>query len=232
MALRPSGASGRMPAVALLVVAVAGCGPKQLQVLGPLDSPDAVAEAMVAETRLRGPTRIDFSWRLNEAGDRLSGVGVARVEPPYRARLDLFLGNGESVISAALVDDELRLPPGARDDVLPPVDLMWGTLGVFRPVEGARLLSGDRLSEGARVLRYAYPGGEEVHFQLSNDAVRALEVLEGGSVVEWVRLEESDDGVYPRSVTYRNLVDFRELAITRTEVRAAESFDVGIWDPR
>lgn len=232
VALQGWAAAGRLSAVALLAVSVAGCGPKRLQVLGPMDSPDAVAEAMVAETRLRGPTRIDFTWRLNEAGDRLSGVGVARVEPPYRARLDLFLGNGESVISAALVDDELRLPPGARDDVLPPVDLMWGTLGVFRPVEGARLLSGDRLAEGARVLRYAYPDGEEVHFQLSGDGVQALEVVDGGSMVEWVRLEESDDGVYPRSVTYRNLVDFRELEITRTEVRAVESFDAGIWDPR
>lgn len=225
-------ASGRLPALGLLAVLVAGCGPKRLQVLGPMDSPDAVAEAMAAETRLRAPTRIDFTWRLNEAGDRLSGVGVARVEPPYRARLDLFLENGESVISAALVDDELRLPPGARDDVLPPVDLMWGTLGVFRPVEGARLLSGDRLADGARVLRYAYPHGEEVHFQLSGDAMRALEVMEDGGMVEWVRLEPADDGGYPRSVTYRNLVDFRELEITRTGVRAADSFDPEIWDPR
>jgi len=35
------------------------------------------------------------------------GEGVARVEPPYRARLDLFR-NMETVSSAILVDDVLR----------------------------------------------------------------------------------------------------------------------------
>ena len=50
---------------------------------------------------------------------------MARIEPPSKARLDLFLDNGEGVLSAALVDDELRLPHGAPEDILPPVELMW-----------------------------------------------------------------------------------------------------------
>ena len=37
---------------------------------------------------------------------------------------------------------------------------------------------------------------------------------------------------FPESATYRNLVDFRELQIIRTDVSAAESFDPAIWDPR
>lgn len=217
--------------LALSLVAAA-CGTQRLAVLGPIDSPGTVATELQRRTGLTEPTRIDFTWRLNEAGSRIGGVGVARIEPPYRARLDLFLDNGEGVISAALVDDDLRLPPGAPGDVLPPVDLMWGTLGVFRPVEGTTLIAGERLEEGARRLRYGYPGGDELHFELVDDTLRALEVVDGGSVVEWVRLEPSTDGRYPRSATYRNIADYRELQITRTSVRPSEPFDAAIWDPR
>ena len=223
----------RAAGILLLVSAATSCAANRLEVLGPMERPREVAGDAREETRLVGPTRVDFRWRLNEAGDRVQGVGVARVEPPYRARLDLFLDNGESVISAALVDDDLRLPPGAPADVLPPVDLMWGTLGVFRPVEGARLLGGDRLAEGSRRLRYAYPDGQEVRFQLSSsDALEALEVLDGASVVEWVRLVPAEDGRYPVSATYRDLVDFRELELERTGIRSVDGFDPGIWDPR
>ncbi|MDH3270385.1 MAG: hypothetical protein OEN56_03585 [Gemmatimonadota bacterium] len=222
------------PALVLLsaLSIASGCGPKRLAVLGPLDRPDSVAESLVARSRLTDPTRIDFRWRLNESGSRVRGVGVARVEPPYKARLDLFLDNGETVIAAALVEDELRLPPGAPEDLLPPVDLMWGTLGVFRPIEGTRLIAGERLEAGARRLRYAHVDGRELDFELAGDALRSIEVVMGGSALEWVRLEPSEDGRYPYSATYRNLVDFRELEIERTSVRTVAPFDAEIWDPR
>jgi hypothetical protein len=157
---------------------------------------------------------------------------VARVEPPYRARLDLFLDNGETVIAAAVVGDELRLPPGAPDDVLLPVELMWGTLGVFRPLPDARLLGGDRLDNDAQRLRYAAGSGRELHYEVDGARLAAVEVLEGASLVEWVRLNGGSAGSFPEVVTYRNLVDFRELQIVRTEVAAADSFDPAIWDPR
>ena len=219
-------------AIAVMLLLLAACGPRRLAVVGPIQGPQGVADAVERSTRLEGPARVDFTWRLNESGSRLAGVGVARIEPPYRARLDLFLENGESVLSAALVDDELRLPPGARQDVLPPTDLMWATLGVFRPVEGTRLLADERLEDGAQRLRYAYEDGAELHFELMEGALRALEVVDGGATLEWVRLEPSADDRYPRAATYRNLVDFRELRLQRTSVRSAESFDPEIWDPR
>lgn len=223
--------TGPRATLTLALLLVAACGPKRLAVLGPIDGPARVATELERRTGLTEPTRIDFTWRLNEAGSRLRGVGVARIEPPYRARLDLFLDNGEGIISAALVDDDLRLPPGAPADVLPPVDLMWGTLGVFRPVRGTTLLAGERLEDGARRLRYGYPDGGELHFELADDTLMALEVVDDGSVVEWVRLEPSADGRYPQSATYRNVTDFRELRITRTSVKAAEPFDAAIWTP-
>jgi hypothetical protein len=217
--------------LALAIVATS-CAPKRLSVVGPLQNVEASARAVEQGTRLEQPVRIDFRWELNEAGARVDGVGVARIEPPYRARLDLFLDNGEGVVSAALVDDELRLPYGAPDDVLPPVDLMWGTLGVFRPFAETRLVGGDRLENRAERLRYVYPDGTEIHYELEGDAVRALELMEGTSVVQWVRLVPEDGSRYPKSATYRNLIEFRELKIIRESVVVAESFDPAIWDPR
>lgn len=181
---------------------------------------------------LPGPTRIDFVWTLNERGSRVDGVGVARVEPPYRARLDLFLDNGETVVSAVVVEDELRLPPGAPDDVLPPVDLMWAVLGVFRPVGGSTLSGGDRLENGAERLRYRLDERTELHFEVGQHDLRAVEMLDGDAVIQWVRLDGAEGERFPTSATYRNLVDFRELTITRNAVAPAESFDPAIWDPR
>jgi hypothetical protein len=196
--------------------------------------PDPATRARGVEqgTRLESPLQIRFAWQLSETGSRLDGVGVARIEPPYRARLDLFLENGESVLSAALVDGELRLPPGARDDLLPPVDLMWGVLGVFRPGPDAEMLGGDQLEGAAERLRYRRPDGTELHYEVADGRVRGVELLERGHVVQWVRVTAAEDERYPAEGTYRNLVDYRELKLTRQELQAVESFDPDIWDPR
>lgn len=217
---------------ALLSVLNTACGPRRLAVVGPMSGVDAAAARLETSTSLGEPTRIDFTWELNEAGSRMSGQGVARIEAPYHARLDLFLDNGETVIAAALVGDDLRLPPGSPDDVLPPVDLMWGTLGVFRPLAGTRLVGGDRLEGASQRLRYRYDDGRELHYEIEAGEVRALELLDRESVVQWVRLSADSEERYPRSATYRNLVEFRELTITRESVRTAPSFDSAIWDPR
>ena len=218
----------RATLLAVLVVG-SGCGGSRAVVVGPLPGPAARADVFLGGTRLEGPTRIDFEWQLNEQGSRVGGHGVARIEPPYRVRLDLF-HNLETVIAAALVDDDLRLPPGAPDDVLPPVELMWATIGVFRPISGTELIGGDRLEDSAERLRYRMRTGDELHFQLFGDALQRAERLESETVVEWVRLEADEDSRYPIEATYRNLIDYRELTIRRTGVSPASSFDPEIWE--
>lgn len=208
-----------------------GCVPGRAVAVGPIPDASGAARSAAAATRLADPARIEFRWELNESGSRVDGIGIARIEPPFRARLDLFLDNGEGVVSAALVDDDLRLPPGAPDDVLPPVELMWGTLGVFRPLASARLVEGQELDDGGRRFRYTTSGGDEIHYDVVDDRVRSVELLDGSSVVQRVRLTAAEDGGYPQAATYRNLVDFRELKITRTAVIAAEPFDPSIWNP-
>lgn len=224
---RPKTRLGLVAAAALLLTM--GCGGARPAAIGPLPAPAARAEAILGDTDLDGPTRIDFEWQLNEQGSRVSGRGVARIEPPHHVRLDLF-HNLETVIAAALVDDDLRLPPGAPDDVLPPVELMWATLGVFRPISGTELIGGDRLEGEGERLRYRMPSGDGLHFQLVGQALASAERLESDDVVEWVRLETDPSSRYPIEAVYRNLVDFRELTIRRTGVTPATSFDPEIWE--
>ena len=201
-------------------------------VLGPLPDPVGAARETAMRTSLTAPARVEFRWILNEAGSRVDGLGVVRIEPPARARLDLFLDNGEGVLSAALVGDELRLPEGAPADILPPVELMWGTLGVFRPMMSAELVAGDELEGEGHRYRYTSGGGNEIHYEVKNDLVRAVEMLDGRSVLQSVRLVTVEGDGYPVEAIYRNRVEFRELKITRTSITPADSFDPSIWDPR
>lgn len=230
---RPSGRRIRtIGFVCALGVLLAGCGPRRAAVIGPVLDAAATATALERRTELREPLRIDFDWALNEQGRRLRGVGVARIEPPYRARLDLFLDNREGILSAAVVDDELRLQAGAPDDILPPIDLLWAALGVFRPVYGASLEGGDRLEGSAERLRYRQSDGHELHYELSDGRLSAVELLEGDALLQWVRLERSTGARFPERATYRNLQEFRELKIERTALAPAGPFDPRIWDPR
>lgn len=227
----------RHPRTLPLLLALAGgltlaaCSRPQVVYVQPAVDPEQLALALEDKTSLTEPVRIVFGWQLNESGMRVRGRGVARIEPPYRARLDLFLGNGETVIRAALVDGELRLPPGAPEGILPPADLMWGVLGVFRPLYGTELLGADRLEGDALQLRYRYADARELHFRVEDGRVRSLEMLQRGHAVERVELGLEEGSRYPLEATYRNLSAFRELKLTRESVERVESYPPDIWDP-
>lgn len=207
------------------------CAPPPVVYVMPAPDPEQVALALEDKTSLREPVRIVFEWQLNEAGVRVRGRGVARIEPPYKARLDLFLGNGETVVRAALVDGELRLPPGTPEGILPPADLMWGVLGVFRPIFGIELLGADRLEGDALDLRYRYADGRDLRFRVEGGRVRSVETVQDGRVVERVELGLEEGSRYPVEATYRNMAAFRELKLTRQTVEQVESYPPDIWDP-
>lgn len=218
-------------ALAAATLAMACAGGARSAVIAPMTDAEGAALELQERTGLEQPLRIVFDWQLNESGQRVEGRGVARVEPPYKARLDLFLDNGETVVRAALVDGDLRLPVGAREDILPPPDLMWGTLGIFRPRVGASLLGGDRLEGEAMRLRYGYDDGRELHYEVAGGALRSLELLEGGHVVQRVDVAGARGERYPVEATYRNLAEFRELKLVRASLETAGPFDPDIWNP-
>ncbi|HUF75020.1 MAG TPA: hypothetical protein VMM35_02020 [Longimicrobiales bacterium] len=222
-----------LPAAVLATsLLLSACGQRRLEVVAPIPDAQGAAAELRDGTHLEEPLHIVFAWQLNEAGRRLHGRGVARVEPPYKARIDLFLHNNETVVRAALVDGDLRLPAGAPDDILPPPDLMWGVLGVFRPPEGTELLGAERLEGNAMRLRYAYPDRTELHYEVVDGSVRMLELLERGQVVQRVRLEPGTADGYPKEAVYRNMADFRELSLERESLEVVPPFDTEIWDPR
>lgn len=221
---------GWRPLALLAGLLAAACSPRQVVYVLPAPDPEQVALALEDRTALREPVRIVFEWQLNEAGVRVRGRGVARVEPPYKARLDLFLANGETVVRAALVDGDLRLPPGAPAGILPPADLMWGVLGVFRPLYGVELLGAERQDADALRLRYRYADSRELHFHVAAGRVHTLEILQEGRAVERVELGLDAGDRYPAEATYRNLAAFRELKITRATVERVESYPPDIWD--
>lgn len=216
----------------LAAIVLTACGgPQQVVVIeAPVDA-DQIALRASGSTALPHPSRIVFEWSLAEQGVRAQGRGVARVEPAYKARLDLFLSNAETATMAAMVQDDLRMPPGMPTDILPPSHLLWGTLGVFRPGLGTSLLGGDRLEGGAVRLRYRIPGGNEVHYRLDQALrIRQVEVFESGTAIQRLTLEHGE-GRFPTEIVFRDLAAFRELRIRRESEEQVEPFPADIWRP-
>lgn len=185
-----------------------------------------------ARTQLRGPMRLIFDWSVREPGLRSGGRGVARLEPPYRARLDLFTTRGETVLRAALVGDDLRLPDGASDELVPPPALFWSSLGIFRPGEGYRPDEGWRADDGTLRLSYVAEGQHDLLYELDgNGEVAALSLARAGETVDRLRLSLPLREGFPTEAVYRNLIDFRELTFRLDTVERVESYPSDIWFP-
>ena len=185
-----------------------------------------------ARTQLKRPVRLVFDWSVREPGLRSSGRGVARIEPPYRARLDLFTGRGETVLRAALVGDDLRVPEGASSELIPPPALFWSSLGIFRPGGEYRPEEGWEADDGTLRLSYVADGQPDLLYELDhNGEVAALALLRDGEAVDQLSLTLPSREGFPAEATYRNLIDFRELTFTLDTVEMVESYPSYIWFP-
>ena len=209
---------------------MAACGVRAPEAPAPaVDVQRAIALATQANP-FPAASRVNFTWNIREPNLRIGGMGVARLEPPDRARLDLFLGNGQSVLAVALVDDDLRAPMGTPLQVVPSPPLLWASLGVFRPGEGATLLGAEHREDGIR-LRYRLRDGTELQYQLRDGSLIGVELLQDGSVVHQVSLDRKEERELPGEATYRNLASFRELKVTVESVESVLSHPADIWSP-
>jgi len=227
-------AAGALWGLGILVQTVlAGCGPT-LESSGPTPTNlgfEALAEDALASTMPGSPVQINFDFRLREADLRFEGRGVARVQPPYRVRIDLFSNRGDGLFRAALVGSELRVPPGVPLDLAPPPALLWAALGVFRPDAELQLLGGRGGGNGDATLRYGGEGGEDLRFRLTDGLLTRAEIHEDGHLIEEVDLDLDEVSGNVVETVYRNRVLFLELTFSLKSVENVESFPPEIWFP-
>lgn len=228
--LRSARASMRVLVLAPALLLVAGCASPPQGPAGPSVDAAELSRTAVDASLLDEPYRLVFDWSVNEPDLRASGRGVARVEPPYRARIDLFSSNGDRILVAALVDDEVRVPEGLPATV-PPGPLLWGVLGVLRPGPGAHPSGGDRSSGVPSRIQYRIAGGGELDVRLSSGRIERMDLRDGSGAREEVRLRFGEGERFPREATYRHHGDVRELRLQLEDVQRVEVFPSDIWSP-
>jgi hypothetical protein len=197
-----------------------------------------VAEPGVAAAELRAgslpgtPLQVTFEWSLDEAGSRIRGRGVARLEAPERIRLDLFGQRGETYLTAALVGDEFRVPAGVPSQIaLPSPALLWAAVGVVEPPADARLVNAT--TTGAELtLRYDAGASGTLEYVASVEPLRLLGASRSGGAGarETLRLSYDSAGQLA-STRYRDVTAHRELVLTVEATTAMTSFPANIWRP-
>ncbi len=212
------------------VILLAGCASAPPPPPPVVDAGAVEREAQAAST-LDRPYRLVFDWEFQEPGVRVRGRGVARVEPPFRARLDLFASNGERIGAAALVDDDLRVPQGMAV-VIPPSPMLWGALGVFRPGRGLYGPEAQRPAQDRSSIRYRSADGGTLQLSMQARRIERIERRLEDRVSEELRVRFGPgDERFPRDATYRDLGAVRELRITFASVEPVESHPPHIWTP-
>jgi hypothetical protein len=212
-------------ALLLLATSASACTPRVVASGLPVDT--TLVAMAAARTRPQVPLHVTFDWSLQDRDARFSGKGVVRIQPPWRARLDLFGPRGEGYLSAVLEDEELRLPGGAAGNLLPPPAFLWATLGAFREPPGTTL---EVARTGADGVELAFSAGrEQWQFRLSEDRLRRVEWQGPDGGRRTVELAgEAAHGLPDRGV-YRDWLAFRELTLSVATVEQVDGFPPDIW---
>jgi hypothetical protein len=189
-------------------------------------SHDSEREAVQATTPNK-PLRIVFDWEAREREARFTGRGAARVEAPELARLDLFGPRGESYLSAAVVNGEVRMPPSGTSAMIPPPALLWGALGVFQPPAGAELTASIR--DGKRTRLEYRAGRDRWTFEFNDERLRRVEWNGPDGGRNTVELKGEGPARLPREAVYRDWKAFTELKLKLGEVEEVDSFPPDTW---
>ena len=172
-----------------------------------------------------------FEIQVREEDFRFRGQGVARVDLPYRVRLDLFSTQGETIFEAALVEGDVRVPPWAPRELAPPPALLWAALGVFRPDADLEFLGGEGHPGGGVLLRYGRPGELELRFRVVDGQLVRAELHRDGHLAEEVDLSLEGTPAQVVETVYRNRAEFLEMTFSLESVENVDSFPAHIWHP-
>ncbi|NLG62917.1 MAG: hypothetical protein GX539_11805 [Candidatus Cloacimonetes bacterium] len=220
-------ARGRVALIGLLCAACASSGSFAAGGPAPL-----IAQRLVEATTVGEPLHITFDWSLREREARYNGAGAARVQPPYRGRLDLFGPRGETYLIATIDHGRIDLPQGAERDALPPPALLWAALGVLYPPDGAQLTGTSTTGEGAEgqetQLEYRL-GDERWRFRLVGDMLRSAEWQNGSDGRRTVELDGTISPGLPQRARYRDWIAFRELELNIRTAEPTEAFSDDVF---
>lgn len=190
----------RLPIIAVGLVALsaavaAACAPPP-ETGPPVDDPAALADRAAAASGPAAPSRVRFRWEYADEKGRLTGEGVARVNPPDSFRLDLF-SSAEGSMAAALVDGRLSTLGQIEDVELPAPPFLYGMAGLFRP-GAAQPAAGFRV-DGEVVLVYRVSEGTERRVRLREGRIVEMEERDGRRTlrrirVSWPETQARDDG--------------------------------------
>ena len=193
-----------------------------------LDMDLAVGRALQANP-LPATSLVIFHWRIREPDLRLEGTGAARLQHPDLARLDLYLENGEAVLAAGLVKDELWAREERALEFVPSPALLWAFLGTLRPGEDTTPLGGESFDNDVFRLRYSLPDGDELWYLFRSGRMTEVELRHDGNAVHRVVLNRESGEELPAEATYRNLGSFSELKVTVETVERVDSHPSDIW---
>lgn len=215
--------------VALLLTAASACAPAARPLSG------APSRAMLPPTALPSkPQQLRFTWSYKDETFEANGDGVVRVLAPERARLDFFLRNGMAGGYAILVGDSLTIPgPDLVRRFLPPVPLLWGTLGrlVVPPTRDTTVRTdGDTLRADLGTLRgkdASTADGRAWRLTFGGTTLARIDHIEGGKVVEWMSRQRGANGQWDLRYVHERAK--RSLRISVTDTSTVEGFDDAIW---
>lgn len=216
-------------ACAVVVLSAASCAPAAPGLRG------APTRAVLPPTGLSPkPQQLRFTWSYKDETFEANGDGVVRALAPDRARLDFFLRNGMAGGYAILVGDSLIIP--GIDLVrrfLPPVPLLWGTLGrlaVPATRDTVARMDHDTLRADLGSLRGADASradGRAWRLAFAGTSLMRIEHIENGKVVEWMTRQRGATGQWELRYTHER--SKRGLRISVTDTMNVEGFEDAIW---
>lgn len=180
------------------------------------------------------PQQLRFTWSYQDETFAANGDGVVRAMAPENARLDFFLKNGMAGGYAILIGDSLIVP--GIDLVrrfLPPVPLLWATLGRLAlpaSADTVAKMDGDTLRADLGTLRGVDASksvGQAWRVVFAGSALTRVEHIESGKVMEWVTRERGATGQWELRYVHERAK--RRLRISVTDTFTVEGFDDAIW---
>lgn len=209
--------------------AVVSCAPAIRPLVG-VPAPAQLPPTAIAAQ----PQQLRFTWSYKDETFEANGDGVVRTQYPDHARLDFFLKNGMAGGYAILIGDSLIVP--GIDLVrrfLPPVPLLWGTLGrlVLPPTADTVVRrDGETLRADLGALRggdASKSHGPAWRVMFTGNALTRIERIESGKLIEWMSRQPTANGEWELRYVHERAK--RSLRIVVTETLTVEGFDDAIW---